>query len=83
MRVVLEYKDIGIDKDIPIILSQITKVERQYMSLNLENRIVIDVKNYEDLQTVLEALCPHTRWGIKIVRVGTWKDKIKKLFKKV
>lgn len=81
MRVVLEYKDIGMDADIPIFLSQITVVKKQYISVNFEHRIIIEVKNYGDLQRVLEAVYPHTRYGIKIIRVGSWLDNIKRLFR--
>lgn len=83
MRVVLEYHDFGTDADIPIFIASKTMVIRQYTAFwSLNSRIVFEVDNYEHLQKILEDIYPRTRHGIKIIRVGTWKDKIKRWFRK-
>lgn len=84
MRVVLEYHDLGHDTDIPIFIASKAKVIRQYTSFSSMNpRIVFEVKDYDHLQEILTLIYPRNSYGIKLIRVGTWKDKIKELFKKV
>lgn len=85
MRVVLEYHDIGHDATyIPIFVASKAKVIRQYTSFwSINPRIVFEVKDYNHLQEILALIYPQSNYGIKLIRVGTWRDKIKKLFKKV
>ena len=84
MRVVLEYHDIGHDADIPIFIASKTRVIRQYTSCSsLNPRIVFEVKDYNHLQEILALIYQRNNYGIKLIRVGTWKDKIKELFKKM
>ena len=83
MRVELEYHDFGTDADIPIFIAMFAEIKRQYTPImGIYPRVIFEVDNYEHLQKILEDIYPRTRHSIKIIRVGTWKDKIKRWLRK-
>lgn len=81
MRIVLEYHDIGTDANIPIFIASKARVIKQYTPFwSVNPRIVFKVKDYNHLQEILTLMHFRNSYGIKLIRVGTWKDKIRSWF---
>lgn len=80
MTAILEFTNRGKDVYIPIVLSQMAKIKKT-RSTGIYHRIYIEIKDYDELKEIMEVVAPNTSYGIRIIKVGTFGDKIRKFFK--